>query len=294
MSGNQEKVQRYTASSGPLRYQGRDSKQTFTKTSDKKSNVSFRHKFQCNPNVSSTAVNGPSLLNVRSTKINPKEKQSLHPFNSERVRKQGNSDHETKRMKSRNDPSSLMNHTRLLVNDSECRDERTKRNSPNLSLLKRTKESFSEVERRSLDHSALKPKGQGTERTLSTPRKVVTNSSPSACAKSREEERSINDGIRELELPKVTMNEVLYSWNLGTSSRTRGSNFSGKDPMEFLLTSERSASHPKHRTTTIDELRTCRYLRMDAQHGHEAHAKACSCNSCEHGQGLKSTPFLNS
>lgn len=294
MSGNQEKVKRYMASSGPLRFQGRDSKQTFTKTSDKKLDVSVKHKLQCNPNVSSTAVDGPALLNVRSTKINPKEKRSLHPFNRERVRKQEDSDRETKRMKSKNDPSSLMSHTRLLVNDSERRDERTRRNSPNLSLIKRTKESSSKVERRSLDHTALKPKGQGTERTQSTPRKVITNCSPSASSKSREEERSINDGIRELELPKVTMNEVLYSWNLGTSSRTRGSSFSGKDPMEFLLTSERSASNPNHRTTTIDELRTCRYLRMDAQHGHEVHAKACSCNSCEHGQGLKSTPFLNS
>lgn len=295
MSGSQAKVKKQLISSRPSRAQGRDGKLTLTKTRDKESSGSPGQKHDGNTHAS-PGPRMPGVLGVRSTKINPKERPSGHSVNIKSV--SNLKDSEKKRMKSKTFyPFPLVvNHARLQVHNDERHGDRARPVSLGSSREKVTEGSTSEAGRTIANQSALKSKGPATERAARTPRKVSLNGSPSTRLASTEESRdvSIDDRVRELELPKVTMNEVLHSWNIGTPSRTRASSFAGKDPLEFLLTSERSDSDPKNKTMAMEELRTCRYLRTDARYGYETHSTACSCNSCEHGQGLKRTPFLNS
>ena len=188
-----------------------------------------------------------------------------------------------------------VSHALLHPKHSGGHEERTRRVSPGSPLKQMTDESPSKGGRRYLNISP-KPKDSGIERKLKTPKKVTPIPSPAARHGKNDDsaEGSLEDLVPVMELPKVTMNEVLQSWNIGLA-RNRTSSLAGKDPMEFLLSRERSDSEPKQRTTSLEELRRCRYLRTGGKNEQELkHSKICSCNSCEHGQGLKSTPYLNS
>lgn len=149
-----------------------------------------------------------------------------------------------------------------------------------------------------MSRSGNKPKGLGTK--LSTPvdktrspGKAVSPNVSSARKKNDKSPKgsSVGDRVQEMALPKVTINEVLQSWNIGPQ-RTRSSSLAAKDPMEFLR-KDRSLSDPKNRPSTYEELRSCRYLRTDKDDA-DVHGRLCSCNSCEHGEGLRNTPYLNS
>ena len=90
-------------------------------------------------------------------------------------------------------------------------------------------------------------------------------------------------------LPRITIDEVLQSWKV-TPSRGRAGTLSA-DPMEFLK-KDRSLSPNPENTPTYDDLKKCRYLRVGKSD--ESHEQHCSCNSCEHIEGLKRTAYMNS
>ena len=292
MSGSQTQVKKVKIAPGALRAQGMDLRRaTATKPLDKKLGVTSERKLD-NHTHFSAGVSG--VRNSRSPRISPTEKSSKYSAGKGTAKPTGT---KTKTTKSKHDSLPQVNLSLLQVKDSERRDDRT-RVSPISSLGQITEESSAEASRRRTNLSATKPKGQGTytERNARTPKKVTPNASPATRTGRSDESRqqSLEERVQELELPKVTMNEVLQSWNIGPPSRTRSTSLAGKDPMEFLLSRERSDSDPKQRTTTVEELRRCRYLRTGGKDDHERHSKVCSCNSCEHGEGLKSTPYLNS
>lgn len=292
MSGRQTQVKKVKIAPGALRAQSIDLKRaTATKPPDKKLVVTSEHKLD-NHTHFSAGVSG--VHNSRSPRISPTEKSSKYSV-GKGIGKPAST--KTKTTKLKHDSLPQVNLSLLQVKGSE-RDDRARRVSPTSSLEKITEKSSVETTRRGTNHNATKSKGQGTERNAKTPNKVTPNASPATRARrTRSDEprrQSLEDRVQELELPKVTMNEVLQSWNIGPPSRTRSTSMAGKDPMEFLLSRERSSSDPKQRTTTVEELRRCRYLRTGGKDEHERHSKVCSCNSCEHGEGLKSMPFLNS
>lgn len=101
----------------------------------------------------------------------------------------------------------------------------------------------------------------------------------------------------QLSLPKITMDEVLKSWDVHPTMPLRKRSARKYDPMDFLIRQEMENSTPaaynlpKH---TYDELKSCRYLRLGKEMEEElSHKRCCPCNSCEHGQGLKESPYLN-
>lgn len=287
MSGSKTQVKKVKIAAGSLRRQGQVGKTSLTTTDitrDKKTGVTTGNDKDTNISLAALRVH-----DSRSPRTSPREELSRHSVNGKGIGKPAASS-QTEEKKSK--PGSLPqgNHTLLQLKDSAGRDERVRRVSPGSSLELIAEESFTKDARRS---SATKPKGLGIERKAKTPSKVASNSSSAAARHRRNDEtrdQRLEDRVQQLELPEITMNEVLQSWNIGPA-RTRSSSLAGKDPMEFLRSRERSNSDPKQRTTTIEELKRCRYLRTG---GKEDHGKVCSCNSCEHGEGLKSTPYLNS
>ena len=96
---------------------------------------------------------------------------------------------------------------------------------------------------------------------------------------------------KEEMLPKITINEVLQSWKI-EQPRNRSSSVGGKDPMEFLRR-DASLSESSSTEKTLENLWKCRYLRLGKEDP-DVHGYCCSCNSCEHGDGLRSTAYLNS
>ena len=282
MSGRKTQAKKVRIAPGSLRVQVNDGKQSLSPTRDK---ISAAHPSRLkNDNIAHISAGGSTVHGSRSPKITSKELSSRHFVEGKGIGK-------SIAAGTREEKRSKFNHALLLVKDSEHSEKDSKRVSPGLLLEKTAEKSSLEGARRSVNHIATKPKGLGTQRKARTPSKVTPNASPAALSRRNDESR---ERVHELELPKVTMNEVLQSWNIGTPSRTRSTSLAGKDPMEFLLLRERSDSDPKQRTTTVEELRRCRYLRTGEKDDHERHAKFCSCNSCEHGEGLKSTPYLNS
>ena len=289
MSGSKTQAKKVKIAPGSLRVQGKDGKQSLTPTRDKKlAGYTSGHK---NDNMTRIPAGVSTVHSSRSPKITSKEGSLRHFVEGKAIGKPtaaGTS--EEKRSK--------FNHALLHAKDSEHSEteRHSKRVSPGLPLEQIAVKSSTVDARRSVNHTATNPKGLGSGRKARTPIRVTPNASPAAFSRRNDEsrEQSLEDRVQELELPKVTMTEVLQSWNIGTPSRTRSTSLAGKDPMEFLRLRERSDSDPKKRTTTVEELRRCRYLRTGGKDDHEMHAKFCSCNSCEHGEGLKSTPYLNS
>lgn len=286
MSGSKAQVKKVKIAAASLHGQGQDGKPSRT-VGEKKSVVTSGH--DKNTHISLALSRGKDS---RSPKSTPKEGISRHFVNGKGIGKPA----AVKAKEKKSNPDSLpqVNHALLQLKDSGGLDERSRRVSPGSSLEQIAEESATKSARRALNHSVTKPKGLGIERKTRTPSKVTPNASPAARSRRNDETggHSLENRVQELELPKVTMNEVLQSWNIGPA-RTRSSSLAaGKDPMEFLRSRERSNSDPKQRTTTIEELRRCRYLRTGDDQAR--HSKICSCNSCEHGEGLKSTPYLNS
>lgn len=236
---------------------------------------------------------------VHSIKLTPKETLPRHSVISKEVSKSTAVKPEEKKSR----PDSLpnveqnLNQPLLHIGENSNREARTWRLSPRSLLEQITEESSAKDPKRGMSRSGTHPKGLGTkistpvDRTKS-PGKVAPNVT-SARKKNDKSPRgaSLGDRVQEMALPKVTINEVLQSWNIGPQ-RTRSSSLAAKDPMEFLRR-DRSLSDPKNRPTTYEELRSCRYLRTDKD-DEDSHGRLCSCNSCEHGEGLRNTPYLNS
>ena len=289
MSGSKTQAKKVNIAPGSLRVQGKDGKQSLslTPTRDKKlAGYTAGHK---NDNITGIPAGVSTVHGSRSPKITSKEGSPRHFVEGKAIGKPTAAG-------STEEKRSKFNHAMLYVKDSEHSERHSKRVSPGLPLEQTAEKSPTVDARRSVNHTATNPKGLGSGRKARTPSKVTPNASPAALSRRNDESRqqSLQDRVQELELPKVTMTEVLQSWNIGTPSRTRSTSLAGKDPMEFLRLRERSDSDPKQRTTTVEELRRCRYLRTGGKDDHEMHAKFCSCNSCEHVEGLKSTPYLNS
>ena len=103
-------------------------------------------------------------------------------------------------------------------------------------------------------------------------------------------------------LPQITMDEVLKSWHVSHPRRGRSSSTSKSphDVLQFLMKSpeatvESSAERRARSESEYEKLKRCRYLRLGrGQEELVRHSATCSCNSCEHATGLKTTPFLNS
>ncbi|XP_048580480.1 uncharacterized protein LOC125561148 [Nematostella vectensis] len=98
-------------------------------------------------------------------------------------------------------------------------------------------------------------------------------------------------------LPEITMEEVLQSWDVKPRRSRSSSNVGIKDPMEFLKSQSdnRHGHSPVPDAPSYEELLKCRYLRLGQEEEEErlAHGTFCSCNSCEHSEGLKNSPYLN-
>lgn len=287
MSGSKTQAKKVKIAPGSLRVQGKDGKQSLTPTREKKlAGYTSGHE---NDNMTRIPAGVSTVHGSRSPKITSKEGSLRHFVEGKAIGKPtaaGTS--EEKRSK--------FNPALLQVKDGEHIERHSKRVSPGLPLEQIAEKSSTVDAKRSVNHTATNPEGLGSGRKARTPSRVTPNASQAALSRRNDESRgqSLEDRVQELELPKVTMTEVLQSWNIGTPSRTRSTSLAGKDPMEFLRLRERSDTDPKQRTTTVEELRRCRYLRTGGKDDREMHAKFCSCNSCEHGEGLKSTPYLNS
>jgi len=259
-----------------------------TITRDKKSGVTLR----------SDKVNS-TVHDLRSTKLTPKETLPRHSVISKEASKSTAVKPEEKKSR----PDSLpyveqnLNQPLLHVGEYSNREARTWRISPRSLLEQITEESSTKDPKRGMSRSSTKPKMLGTK--LSTPvdrTKSPSKVSPNVSSARKKNDKSprgasVGDRVQEMALPKVTINEVLQSWNIGPQ-RTRSSSLAAKDPMEFLRR-DRSLSDPKNRPSTYEELRSCRYLRTDKDDA-DLHGRLCSCNSCEHGEGLRNTPYLNS
>ena len=284
MSGSKTQAKKVKIAAGSLRGRGQDGKQLISTTGDKKS-----------ASVTSGHDTSPSKLSrvedPRSSKSTLKDGLSRNSINGKGIAKPAAVKTEGKNSK----PDSLP-HTLSHPKHNGGREEHISRVLPG-SLEQIIEESSTKDTRRGMNHSVSpKPKGVGIERKTKTPSRGTPSASPASRTRRNDDlrDQSLDDRVQDLELPKVTMNEVLQSWNIGPA-RTRSSSLAGKDPMEFLRSRERSNSDPKQRMTTVEELRRCRYLRTGGKEEQELrHGRVCSCNSCEHGKGLKSTPYLNS
>lgn len=294
MSESRTKIKK-DRETGSLRGNSQSKKQSFSSvrtTREKKSGVTLR----------SDKVN-PTVHDLRFTKLTPKETLPRHSVISSEVSEA--TAVKAKDKKSR--PDSLpnveqkLNQPLLHVGVNNNREARTWRLSPRSLLDQITEEPSTKDPKIGMSRSGTKPKGLGSK--ISTPvdrtktpgnfGKVSSNVS-SVHKKNDKSPRgaTAGDRVQEMALPKVTINEVLQSWNIGPQRTTRSSSLAAKDPMEFLRR-DRSLSDPKNRPTTYDDLRSCRYLRTDKDDA-DIHGRLCSCNSCEHGEGLRSTPYLNS
>lgn len=295
MSGSRTQIKK-GREIGSLQGKSQSEKQSFSSartTRDKKSGVTLR----------SDKVN-ITVHDLRFTKLTPKEPLPRHSVFSKEVSKATVVKPEEKKSR----PDSLpnveqnLNQPLLHIGENSNREARTWRLSPRSLLEQINEESPSRPStkdtKRGMSRSGTKPKGLGTklstpvDRTRS-PGKAVSPNVSSARKKNDKSPKgsSVGDRVQEMALPKVTINEVLQSWNLGPQ-RTRSSSLAAKDPMEFLR-KDRSLSDPKNRPSTYEELRSCRYLRTDKDDA-DVHGRLCSCNSCEHGEGLRNTPYLNS
>lgn len=113
---------------------------------------------------------------------------------------------------------------------------------------------------------------------------------------------SAEEAESEIVLPQITIDEVLKSWHV--SHPRRGRSFSNSkiahDPLQFLKKSPEAAEEsPAERLAATEseyeKLKRCRYLRLGKERENLVRKDTeCSCNSCEHVKGLKSTPYLNS
>lgn len=187
----------------------------------------------------------------------------------------------------------------LRISVIPSREGHARRISPRFSFEKVNEESSTRAIRTGMDHSPRKPKYLGTkvssgakDRSKSPGKFSPPNVSTARKKIDKPGGHCLEDGMDDMVLPKVTINEVLQSWNINPQKTRSVSHLVGKDPMEFLL-KDRSLSDPKNPPISYEELRGCRYLRTDKD-DQALHGKLCSCNSCEHGEGLKKSPYLNS
>ena len=294
MSESRTKIKK-DRETGSLRGNSQSKKQSFSSartTRDKKSGVTLR----------SDRVNS-TVHDLRFTKLTPKETLPRHSVISNEVSKATavKAKHKKSRPDSLPNVEQNLNQPLLHVGVNNIREARTWRLSPRFLLDQIAEEPSMKDPKIGMSRSGTKPKGVGTK--ISTPEdktkapgnfgKVSSNVS-SVHKKNDKSPRgaTAGDRVQEMALPKVTINEVLQSWNIGPQRTTRSSSLAAKDPMEFLRR-DRSLSDPKNRPTTYDDLRSCRYLRTDKDDA-DIHGRLCSCNSCEHGEGLRSTPYLNS
>lgn len=291
MSGSRTQIKK-GRETGSLRGKSQSEKQSFSSartTRDKKSGVTLQ----------SDKVN-TTVHDLRFTKLTPKETLPKHSVISKAASKVTAVKPEEKKSR----PDSLpnveqnLNQSLLHIGENSNREARTWRLSPRSLLEQITEESSTKDPKRGMSRSGTKPKMLGTK--LSTPVDGTKNPgkvSPNVSSARKKNDKSpkgasAGDRVQEMALPKVTINEVLQSWNIGPQRTTRSSSLATKDPMEFLRR-DRSLSDPKNRPSTYEELRSCRYLRTDKDDAH-VHGRLCSCNSCEHGEGLRNTPYLNS
>ena len=293
MSGSRTQIKK-GRETGSLRGKSQSEKQSFSSARsprDKKSGVTLR----------SDKVN-TTVHDLRFTKLTPKGTLPRHSVISKEVSIATAVKPEEKKSRSDSLPNVGKNLNQPLLHIAE-NSTRTWRLSPRSLLEQITEEESSsrpstKDTKRGMSRSGTKPKMLGTK--LSTPVDRTKNPgkvSPNASSARKKNDKSpqgagVGDRIQEMALPKVTINEVLQSWNIGPQRTTRSSSLAAKDPMEFLRR-DRSLSDPKNRPITYEELRSCRYLRTDKDDA-DSHGRLCSCNSCEHGEGLKNTPYLNS
>lgn len=294
MSGSRTQIKK-GRETGSLRGKSQSEKQPFSSartTRDKKSGVTFQ-----SDKVSTT------VHDSRFTKLTPKETLPKHSVISKTVSKATAVKPEEKKSRPDSLPNVEQNLTQPLshIGENSNRETRTWRLSPRSLLEQITEESSTKDTKdpkQGMSRSGTKPKMLGTK--LSTPVDRTTTPgkvSPNVSSARKKNDKSpkgasVGDRVQEMALPKVTINEVLQSWNIGPQRTTRSSSLAAKDPMEFLRR-DRSLSDPKNRPSTYEELRSCRYLRTDKDDA-DVHGRLCSCNSCEHGEGLRNTPYLNS
>ena len=291
MSGSRMQIKK-GRETGSLRGKSQSEKQSFSSartTRDKKSGVTLQ----------SDKVN-TTVHDLRFTKLTPKETLPKHSVISKAVSKATAVKPEEKKTRPDFLPNveQNLNQPLLHISENSNREARTWRLSPRSLLGQITEESSTKDPKRGMSRSGTKPKMLGTK--LSTPVDGTKNPgkvSPNVSSARKKNDKSpkgasVGDRVQEMALPKVTINEVLQSWNIGPQRTTRSSSLAAKDPMEFLRR-DRSLSDPKNRPSTYEELRSCRYLRTDKDYA-DVHGRLCSCNSCEHGEGLRNTPYLNS
>lgn len=290
MSGSRTQITK-GRETGSMRGKNQSEKQSFSSariTRDKKSGVTFQ-----------SDNNNTTVQDLRFTKLTPKETLPKHSVISKEVSKATAVKPEEKKSRPDSLPNVEQNRNQplLQIGENGNRETRTWRLSPRPLLEQITEESSTKDPKRGMSRSGTKPKMLGTKLSTSvdgkkSPGKVSPNvSSARKINEKSPKGASVGDRVQEMALPKVTINEVLQSWNIGPQ-RTRSSSFAAKDPMEFLLR-DRSLSDPRNRPSTYEELRSCRYLRTDKDDA-DVHGRLCSCNSCEHGEGLRNTPYLNS
>lgn len=289
MSGSRTQIKKGRETTS-LRGKNQGEKQSFSSVRtarDKKSGVTLKH-----DKVSST------VHDLRTAKMTPKDSLPRHAVIGKEVSKSPAAKSEEKKSRPADTlPHVDQSHNKPLLHVAENsgREARAWRLSPRSLLDQITEESSTKDPKSGMSRNGTQTRGLGTkiptpvDRT-SSPGKV----SPSVSSARKKNDKSprgarVEDRVQEMALPKVTINEVLQSWNIGPQ-RTRSSSLAGKDPMEFLRR-DRSLSDPKNRPTSYEDLRRCRYLRTDKD---DQHDRLCSCNSCEHGEGLRNTPYLNS
>lgn len=290
MSGSKTQI-RKGRETAPLRGKNQSEKQSFSSVRtarDKKSGVTLK------PDKVDSTVH-----ELRSAKLTPKETLPRHAVIGKEISKSTAAKPEEKKSRPDSLPHVDQSHNQPLLHMAEnsSREARTWRHSPRSLLEQITEESSTNDPKRGMSRDVTQTKGLGPK--ISTPVNRTRSPgkvSPSVSSARKKNDKSprgvsVEDRVQEMALPKVTINEVLQSWNIGPQ-RTRSSSLAGKDPMEFLRR-DRSLSDPKNRPTSYEDLRRCRYLRTDKD-DQGIHERLCSCNSCEHGEGLRNTPYLNS
>ena len=93
-------------------------------------------------------------------------------------------------------------------------------------------------------------------------------------------------------LPKITIDDIFQSWNV-TPARVRSGTLGSSDPMDHIRR-DWALTHPvTDEPTSYGKMKNCRYLRLPKYDEAGLQHHGCSCNSCEHLEGLKKSPFMN-
>ena len=232
MSGSRTQIKK-GRETGSLLRKSQSEKQSFSSgrtTRDKEPGVTLR----------SDKVK-PTVHDLRFTTLTPKKTLPSHSVISKEVSKATAVKLEEKKLR----PDSLpnvkqdLNQPLLHIGVNNNREARTWRLSPRSLLEQITEESSTKDSKRGMSRTGTKPKGLGTKMSTpvdktKSPGKVGKVSPNVSSARKKNDksprEASVGDRVQEMALPKVTINEVLQSWNIGPQRTTQIIKPCGKRP----------------------------------------------------------------